>query len=262
MQAVAFPLEIDNLSPPPPDRAAASDLPGDPAPRVAYEQAEAPAQPGASPRVPLGEAGETPSPADAPRAEPPEPQPVTWTGTLLAPDAVLSVRREVARFGIGLGLAAIYGLALGARDGRAAFLTHAVGVPAALLVAFGVGIPALYIFLALLDAPVVPATIASAATRATASAGLVLAGLAPAAALFVVTSERSGAAALAAAVGLAVGGAFGLGSVVSDLRQSMVTSGWTVRALSNVVFGVFGVFAVVVTLRVWISLLPVLGGAR
>ena len=265
MQAVAFPLEIDNLSSPPPDRAESSDSPADPAPRFTYQEAEASAYPGANPRVPLGQAGETPSPAepaDVPRAEPQVPQPVTWTGTLLAPDAVFSARREAARFGIGLGLAAVYGLALGARDGRAAFLTHAAGVPAALLVAFGVGIPALYIFLALLDAPVVPSAIASAATRATATAGLVLAGLAPAAALFVVTSDRNGAAALAAAVGLAVGGAFGLGSVVSDLRQSIVASGWPVRVLSNVVFGVFGLFAVVVTLRVWMSLLPVLGGAR
>ncbi|MFO0588701.1 MAG: hypothetical protein U0441_14220 [Polyangiaceae bacterium] len=190
------------------------------------------------------------------------PQSVTWTGTLLAHDAVFSARREAKRFGIGLGLAAIYGLALGARDGRTSFLTHAVGVPAALLVAFGVGIPALYIFLAMLDAPVAPTAMASAASRAGAVSGLVLAGLAPAAALFVVSSDHRGAAALAAAAGLAVGGAFGLGHVVSDLRKSVATSAWSVRVLADVVFGVFGLFAVIVTLRVWASLLPLVGGGR
>lgn len=233
MQAVAFPLEIDTTSPPLREEAASP------------ESSESPVET-----------------ATLHREEPQAPQPVTWSGKLLAPDAVFSAKREAKRFGVGLGLAAIYGLALGARDGRAAFLTHAVGVPAALFVAFGVGIPALYIFLALLDAPVVPSSIASAATRATAAAGLVLAGLAPAAALFVVSSEHRGAAALAAGVGLAIGGAFGLGHVVGDLRRSIEDCSATVRVLSNAVFGVFGLFGVLVTVRVWMSLLPLLGGAR
>jgi hypothetical protein len=198
-------------------------------------------------------------PVPAPAAAP---LPPSWTAELLAEAASFSPRREAARFGVGLGLAALYGLALGARQGRLAFLAHAAGVPAALLVAFGVGIPALYIFLALVDAPVALASIAGAATRATATAGLVLAGLAPAAALFVVTSERPGAAALAAGFGLAVGGAFGLGNVVSDLRKTVAHAKSSVRLAADLAFGGFGVFAVVVSLRVWVSLLPVLGGGR
>lgn len=195
-------------------------------------------------------------------AAPAAPLPPSFTADLLAEQKVPSLRREAARFGIGLGLAAIYGLALGARGGGAAFFTHAIGVPAAMLAAFGVGVPALYIFLALVDAPVAPAAMGAAATRATATGGLVLAGLAPAAALFVVTSERPGAAALAAAVGLAIGGAFGLGSVVSDLRKVIAEARATTRFTADLAFGAFGLFAIVVALRVWVSLLPVLGGAR
>lgn len=232
MQAVTFPLEVNDV----------------PSPPLADEAPQ--------------EAPETTSAPPIPLPQEPSPGQATWTSALLSVDPVFSARREALRFVAGLGLAAVYGLALGARDGRFSFLSHAVGVPAALLVAFGVGIPALFIVLALLDAPVVPSAVAAAAARATASAGLVLAGLAPAAALFVVTSEQRGAAALAAGAGLAIGGAFGLGNVVSDLYRSLEASRWTIRILSNVVFGVFGLFAVVVTLRVWGSLLPLLGGGQ
>jgi hypothetical protein len=236
------------------------------APALSFEAAfPSPSHPAADSEPPAPVA----APAPVASAVPPlpaapslPPLPPSWTANLLAADAEVSPRREATRFAIGLGLAALYGLALGARSGRLAFLTHAVGVPAALLAAFGVGIPALYIFLALVDAPVVPAAIAAAATRATATAGLVLAGLAPAAALFVVTSERPGAAALAALVGLSVGGAFGLGNVVSDLRKSVAAAAPAVRLVADLAFGGFGLFAVVVSLRVWMSLLPVLGGAR
>lgn len=212
---------------------------------------DTPSEPPAASAVPP-----IPSPA------PPPPLPESWTGHLLALDPAISPRREAQRFAVGLGLAALYGLALGARQGRLAFFTHAAGVPAALLAAFGVGIPALYIFLALVDAPVAVAGMAAAASRATAAAGLVLAGLAPAAALYVVTSEHRGAAALAAGLGLAVGGAFGLGNVVSDLRKSLHDAKPTIRAAADLAFAGFGLFAVVVAIRVWMSLLPILGATR
>lgn len=205
---------------------------------------------------------ETPRAETAPSVPPPVAIPPSWTADLLAEDAAPALRREATRFAVGLGLAAVYGLAIGARTGGFSLVRHAIGVPTALLAAFGVGVPALYIFLALVDAPVAPGAMAAAATRATASAGLVLAGLAPAAALFVVTSERPGAAALAASVGLALGGAFGLGNVVSDLRKAIADARVTTRFTSDLAFGAFGLFAIVVALRVWASLLPVLGGAR
>lgn len=235
MQAPAFPIE-------------AFPAPSRPDPEPPLTQATLPSafEAAAVPPIPI------------PEAPPPPP---SWTADLLAAHPDFDLRREASRFGTGLALAAIYGLALGARHGRLAFLAHAAGVPSALLVALGVGVPALFIFLALLDAPIKPSTIAAATSRAAASGGLVLAGLAPAAALFVVTSERAGAAALAGGVGLAVGGAFAFGSVVSELRRSLAQAAATTRLAADLAFGGFGLFAVMVALRVWITLLPVLRGA-
>lgn len=243
MQASALPLE--GVFPSPSRPVADSDAP--------ISQATMPSMPA----VPASVVASVAPPAPAPLPLPP-----SYTRELLAEDGAPTVRREAARFAIGLGLAALYGLALGARGGGMSFLRHAAGVPLALLLAFGVGIPALYIVLALIDAPVAVASIGAAATRATATAGLVLAGLAPAAALFVVSSEKQGAAAFAAGVGLAVGGAFGLGNVVSDLRRSLLAARPAKRLAADLAFAGFGLFAVVALLRGWMSLLPLLGGAR
>src|SRR4051812_50147698 len=82
---------------------------------------------------------------------PPAPPPVvpSFTHSLLAEDADFSPRREAARFGVGLGLASLYGLSLGTRQGGKAFFTHAAFVPAALAAVVALGVPALYIALAL-----------------------------------------------------------------------------------------------------------------
>lgn len=104
--------------------------------------------------------------------------PPSWTARLLAEDSEFQVARELGRFGVGLGLSALYGLSLGARQGGKAFFLHAAGVPAALLAVTALGIPALYIVLALFDAPIEPPKAIAAAARATAQSGLVLAGLA------------------------------------------------------------------------------------
>jgi hypothetical protein len=235
------------------------------APAISLEAFPVPTRHDSAPPVPEATlpsafAAEAPAASAVPPIPEPAAPPPSWTAELLAVAPSFELRREAARFGMGLGLAALYGLALGARHGRLGFLVHAAGVPSALLVALGVGVPALFIVLALLDAPVAPATVASAASRAAASGGLVLAGLAPAAALFVVTSERAGAAALAGGVGLAVGGAFAFGSVVSEVRKAMAQAQATTRLAADLAFAGFGLFAVLVALRVWVALLPVLRG--
>jgi hypothetical protein len=233
------------------------------APAISIEAFPAPSRPDSEPpspdaTLPSAFAASAAPPIAVPAVAPPPP---SWTADLLAAHPDFDLRRETSRFGIGLALAALYGLALGARHGRLAFLAHAAGVPSALLVALGVGVPALFIFLALIDAPIAPPTIAAATSRAAASGGLVLAGLAPAAALFVVTSERAGAAALAGGVGLALGGAFAFGSVVAELRKAVAHAAATTRLAADLAFAGFGLFAVMVALRVWVALLPVLGGA-
>ena len=69
-----------------------------------------------------------------------------WTSELL--DARGDWRSLARRALVGAVLASLYGLALGARDGQLALLTHAVGVPAALLAVCILGVPSLYIVLA------------------------------------------------------------------------------------------------------------------
>jgi hypothetical protein len=133
-----------------------------------------------------------------------------WTAQLLAPSSGEAVGGDARRFAIGLGLASLFGLATGARQGGLAFVSSAALVPAALLGACAFGLPALYIALGMVDAPLAPRRLFAAAARAMASAGLVLAGIAPVAALYVVSSGDREGAAMAAVLGLATGSLAGL----------------------------------------------------
>ncbi len=194
----------------------------------------------------------------------PAPPPVvpSFTRSLLAEDPAFSPRREAARFGVGLGLAALYGLALGTRQGGKAFFTNAAFVPAALAAVVALGVPALYISLALFDAPIEPPRALAAAARATARTGLVLAGLAPAAALFVVSSDDARSAAGSAIVGLAIAGAIGLTRMVGDLHGSITHAPANVRAKADFAFFGFAIFAVALAARIWWAALPLLRGVR
>jgi hypothetical protein len=184
------------------------------------------------------------------------------TASLLAEEEVFSLQREASRFAVGLGLASIYGVAIGTRQGGKAFLTHAAFVPAALAAVVALGVPALYISLALFDAPIEPPRALASAARATARTGLVLAGLAPAAALFVVSSDASGSAAGSAIVGLVVAGAIGLTRMVGDLRGAIDKAPASTRAKADLAFLGFAVFAVALSARVWWAALPLLRGGR
>jgi hypothetical protein len=203
----------------------------------------------------------TPSAPEAAAADPPKPLPASWTASLLSDQGDFNVKREAARFGVGIGLAALYGVSLGARHGGKAFFAHAAGVPAALLAITALGIPALYIVLALFDAPIEPPRMIAAAARAAARSGLLLAGLAPAAALFVVSSDRAETAALAGALGLFVAGALGLHRLLSELRGSLQHAAVTTRATASLAFLGFGVFAIALAARIWWATLPLIGGA-
>jgi hypothetical protein len=186
----------------------------------------------------------------------------SFTRSLLAEDEGFSPRREAARFGIGLGLAAVYGLSLGTRSGGKAFFTHALFVPAALAAVVALGVPALYISLALFDAPIEPPRAVAAAARATARTGLVLAGLAPAAALFVVSSDDARSAAGSAIVGLVIAGAVGLTRMVGDLHGAIQHAPANTRAKADFAFFGFAVFAVALAARIWWAALPLLRGVK
>ncbi|WP_437720329.1 hypothetical protein [Sorangium sp. So ce861] len=225
-----------------------------PAPLAAGPAAE-PAVSAAAERAPSAAAGAA---AAEPAARAGHPG---WTASLLAERQAADLRQDLARFGVGVGLASLYGLALGARQGGASLVQHAAGVPAAMVAVACLGVPALTIVLTLFDAPLDPARALSATARAAAATGLVLGGLAPAAALFVVTSGAHETAAMMGLIGLAVGGVMGvrvllhdLGAVLRPDRGPLTWSGTTAALLG------FAGFAVALALRVWWGTLPILRG--
>lgn len=182
----------------------------------------------------------------------------SWAAELLETEG--DWRALTRRGATGALLAAGYGLALGARDGGSALLVHALGVPAALIAVSLLGLPALYIVLALFDAPLSPRKAAGAAVRGIASGGLALAGLAPLAALYVVTSSSDGAAAIAGSLGLALGGLLGLRHLVATLREALDAADSATRLMAGLSQLGFGLFAVLLAWRVWSALLPLVGG--
>lgn len=181
-----------------------------------------------------------------------------WTATLL--DVHVEWRALAQRALAGAGLAALYGVALGAREGGLAMLTHALGVPAAILAVCVLGVPALYIVLGFFDAPLSPKKAVGAAVRGCASAGLVLAGLAPLCALYVVGSETAEGAAMAGTLGLALGGALGLRHLVATLREALAEADSATRLMATLAQLAFSLFAVILAWRVWAALLPLVGG--
>lgn len=168
---------------------------------------------------------------------------------------------DFRRVGLGLGLSSLYGLALGAREGGPELVRHAFGVPLALLVLGAVLTPSLTVLLSLLDAPVTPITMLRAVTRAVTSAGFVLAGLAPSAAVLVVTIESQdiaiavarGFGFIAGSIGL-VALLAGVRALVSEARSAVV---WRTQALLMS----YSMFAVLLGCRLFALLVPMIGGA-
>lgn len=171
-----------------------------------------------------------------------------------------SAAQEFARLGAGLGLAALYGLALGARAGGISLFQHALGASAGLAAVGVLGVPALFVLLALVNAPVSPSAMLSAGARALASAGFVLAGLAPSAALLAVTIEAPEAAALVTRAGLTLAGGIGLVQLVTAVRAMLAHLPREAGLKCNALLFGFCVFAVMLAARVWYSL-PILQGA-
>lgn len=212
-----------------------------------------PSDPAPEPPPPPAAAIPSPLPHEEPRVR------ASWARELLDVDG--DARALARRAAFGVGLAAIYGAALGARDGGWALLTHAAGVPAALVAVGLVGLPSLYIVLALFDAPLSTRRAAGAAVRGIASSGLVLAGLAPLAALYVVTSASAEAAAIAGTWGLVLGGLLGLRHLVTTLREALEEADSATRLVATAAQLGFGLFAVLLGWRIWTGLLPLVGGA-
>jgi hypothetical protein len=176
-------------------------------------------------------------------------------------DAPLGLAPELGRLAAGLGLSAFYGLALGARAGGAELLKNGLGVPLGLLVLGVVMMPSLTVLFAILDAPVTPARVLSSLARALSAVGLMLAGLAPGAALLSVTVESPELAVSVARYGFLLAGGLGLlGLCVSLGRALNDAELWVARKGQLFLLG-YGVFAVVLATRLWTAFVPMLGGA-
>jgi hypothetical protein len=184
-----------------------------------------------------------------------------WAEALVTPRETGEALDLARRAAAGLGLAALYGLALGTRQGGLALIQHALGVPLALLAVGAVAAPSMFVFLSMFRAEVDAWTVASATARGVASAGLLLAGLAPAAALFVVSSETPQAASAAVLFGLVLSGGVALARTVWDIVRS-AWEGQSISALAAACISIgFAAFSIALAVRVWAAVLPVLGGA-
>lgn len=184
-----------------------------------------------------------------------------WAERLVTHTASSSYAELARRAAAGLGLSALYGLSLGARQGGKALVLHAVGVPLGLLLVVLAAAPSMFVFLSICRTPIDARAIASTTARGLGSAGLLLAGLAPAAALFVVSSETPRAAAGAVTLGLMLGGGVALGRATWEIfRSSVVARAGSILGGMGVAVG-FATFSVVLAMRVWNAVLPILGGA-
>lgn len=177
----------------------------------------------------------------------------------LAPSEPLG--RELSKLTSGLALAAVYGLALGARSGGVDLVRHALGAPLGLAVVAAVAAPALFVRLALINAPLRPAQMVGAVAQGTFTAGLVLAGLAPAVAMLVVSIESAAAAAWMSGLGLWLAGGIGLFNLLAALRQHLIGADFRTNSRGFIAVAVFSALACALAARAWYAWLPLLGGA-
>jgi hypothetical protein len=179
-----------------------------------------------------------------------------WAASLLDPERG-TLRREAYRFAIGVALASIYGLALGARDGLGAMVSHAAGVALTFAAVTLLGAPTLYVGWAHIGVDLEPIALAAAVARGSATAGLMLAGLAPAMLLMGITCERYESVAFYAAWGLVVSFGFGMRAIFRHLRDVESILGVRARVLS----AGFVIFACILAARVGWMTLPLIRSA-
>ena len=172
------------------------------------------------------------------------------------------IRTIARRAAIGLALSMAYGAALGIRSGSVTgFLLHTLGVPVGVTAVAGLGVPSLFIALSMAAVPIDARQMASATARAIALDGVVLAGLAPTMALFVVTTDTPIGAALVAASGLALASVIALGDLVRRVARAARETSELRYLASLIAIAIFGLFTIALALRLGALLLPILLGA-
>ena len=207
----------------------------------------------------------TPASGRAPPAEDTAPPwappdvPGTATGALLD-EGEASWGAVLRRLGAALALSSAFGIALGMRKGGVALLWHGGGVPLGFVVVALLVAPAFFIGLLHLGVRVEARQVADALSRAVATSGLTLAGISPLAALVVVSGEDAVTAAAFGWLGLALGGALGLRQLAVDLAPMLAGEAWPRRVQARCAAFAFGLVSALLAARVWVSVLPVLGG--
>jgi len=175
-------------------------------------------------------------------------------------DSPLGLSPELGRLAAGLALSAFYGLALGARAGGAELVRTALGVPLVLAVLCAVMMPSLTVLFAILDAPIRASRVLGALGRALSSVGLVLAGLAPGAALLCVSVESRFLATGVAFAGFLLAGGLGLVQLVASLGGALAGAESTVLWKGYLLLAGYSLFAVTLAIRLFTLFVPVLGG--
>lgn len=183
-----------------------------------------------------------------------------FAARLTAPP-LLTLAPELRRLGAGLALSALYGLALGARESGVELARHALGAPLGLAILGALLTPSLIVLFALFDAPLTPRQLFALLARALSSAGLALAGVAPATALFVVTVESGDLVSGVARAGAALAGGLALGQLTISVWARLADAPAPVRRKARALLLAYGVFVSLLGARLFSVLLPVVGGA-
>ncbi len=197
---------------------------------------------------------------DATSFSPPmPPEPPTWAHKWLGDASSSSTwSLESQRLLLGVALSSLFGLALGLRRGGITIALAALGAPAGIAAVAFVAVPAFAIVLSLANAPVDVMDLSRATSRASLRAGLFLAGLAPGAALIVVTVEEAVTVSIAGLGALLLAGAIAAQSFASDLRPKLAATSRGSRAVLLLAMPAFLLFAAVLAARVWWLALPML----
>ncbi len=171
------------------------------------------------------------------------------------------VAREMLRVVSGLSLSAIFGAAIGARGGFASALIHAMRTPVVVAAVVALAVPALWVGVTYFGGKLAPSQVARLAGIVTAKIGLLLAGFAPIALLYVATSDSVFSRSAVALVPLAVGAIFGVRDAANRVWDNTTGDVNGTNALGVVaVIGAYSLFALVLGLRLAFRLLPVLTG--
>jgi hypothetical protein len=186
----------------------------------------------------------------------------SWARRFLGLDESSSWPVEGRRLALAVGLASLFGVSLGLRKGGATLLFASLGAPTGIVAVAAIAVPAFAIVLALANAPVDAMALAKATSRAAAKAGLILAGLAPAAALFVVTVEDAITVTIVGFGALVLAGAIAARSFARELRPLIRSAPASTRAAMSVAMPAFLLFAAVLAARVWWIALPFLTETR